>query len=188
MKKIWYYRLFISIVLIVIAVIVTIYSVINPFLLIIIPVIVPSVFFILELLVIPRFKEIEEKDRQKKSKKQKYEPIKEMIDLLEDYDNIEYVITEDNLNELEVTQRLGELFPNLETIGFGYDDSNSLYDNFFKVHVTNFPVIHQFLIRPLKAGKPIDRLGYFSKKYQRDSDVNVLNAFIDHLKKKIKNR
>lgn len=188
MKKIWFYRLFTGIILIIITVIVAIYSIINPFLLIIIPIILPSVFFLMELLVIPRFKEIEEKDRQKESKKQKYESIREMIDLLEDYDSIEYTVGEDNLTELEVTQKLGELFPNLELIGFGYGDPNSLYDNFFKVHVTNFPAVHQFLISPLKAGKPIDRLAYFSKKYQTDSDVNVLNAFIDHLKKKIKNR
>ena len=188
MKKIWYYRLFTGIFLIIVTVVVAILSIIYPILIIIIPIIWPSVFFLIELLVIPRFKEIEEKDKHKESKKLKHKSIKQIIDLLENYDSIDYIHGEDNLTELEVMQRLGELFPSLELIGFGYDDPNSLFDNFFKVHVTSFPAVKQFLIRPLKDGKPIENREYFSKKYQIDSDLNVLNAFIEHLKKRIKDR
>ena len=96
--------------------------------------------------------------------------------------------------EIETTQRLGELFPKLQLIGFSLDQ-NSLRDNNFGVHVTNFPVIHQFLIRRLVLGnnKNPDEV-YLSQRYPQttkdslNTNVQVLNDFIKYLKKKLRIR
>jgi len=91
--------------------------------------------------------------------------------------------------KIERGEELGELFPKLVVIGFRYRDDNTLYDNDFEIHVTNFPVIHQFLIRRLNLGREIGpNEVFYSRKYDFDSNVQVLNDFIDYLKKKVENR
>lgn len=65
MNKIWKLRWIISVILAIITIIIVIFSTLNLFLLLIVPVIWTPVFFIFEFMVIPRFKEIEEKERKK---------------------------------------------------------------------------------------------------------------------------
>jgi len=186
MNKIWKLRWIISAILAIITIIIVIFSTLNLFLLLIVPVIWTPIFFIFEFMVIPRFKEIEEKERKKESEIKKYDPIRKITELLTNYEDIE---DDDELTEIEVTQELGQLIPKLVVIGFRYKDDNTLFDNNFEIHVTDFPVIHQFLIRRLQLGKEINpNEVYYSKKYIFDSNVKVLNDFIDYLKKKVENR
>lgn len=189
MNKIWKLRWIISIILVIMTIIIVIFSIFNLLLLLIVPVIWTPSFFILEMMVIPKFREIEVEEKEKESKQKRYDPIKRIIVLLEGYEDIEYIEGGDNLRELEVIQELGELFPKLVVIGFRYRDDNTLYDNDFEIHVTNFPVIHQFLIRRLNLGREIGpNEVFYSRKYDFDSNVQVLNDFIDYLKKKVENR
>ena len=124
------------------------------------------------------------------TKTDRYNPIKRIIELLEGYEDMK----DEELMEIETTQKLGELFPKLQLIGFGLD-RNSLRDNNFGVHMTNLPIIHQFLIRHLflRKNKNPDEV-YLSQKYPQttkdslNTNVQVLNDFIEYLKKKLRNR
>lgn len=66
MNKIWKLRWIISVILLIITIGIVIFSIFNLFLLLIVPVIWTPLVFILEMIILPRFKEIEEKDKKSK--------------------------------------------------------------------------------------------------------------------------
>lgn len=107
--------------------------------------------------------------------------IRQIIKLLEKYEDIK----DDEDIEIRCTEKLGKLFFGLRKISFNLKDSNTLKDNKFEMHVTNFPIIHQFLIRRLiNGGRQDPDVVYFSKRYNKIGDFQVLNNFIKHLKEK----
>ncbi len=182
MDKIWQLRWMISIILVIISIIIVIFSVFNLFLLLIVPVIWAPSFFILEMMVIPRFKEIEEEEKKGAIELKRYDPIKKIIELLEEYEDLK----DDEVNEIKTTQELGQLFPELMLIGFGMI-RDTIKDNNYEIHLTKIPFTKQFLIRRLKLGKELGpKEVYYSKGYSRlDSNVQVLNNFIDYLKERL---
>ena len=190
MKKINQWRLIIGAILSVITVITIVIAFYNPFLFAILGFIWAPVALIFEVLFKPYLEKLGNDEKKQGQKEERYTPIKEIIRLLEGYDDI----IDEELTEIETTQKLGELFPQLQLIGFGLD-TNSLRDNNFGVHVTNFPVIHQFLIRRLLLGnnRNPDEL-YLSQKYPQttkdslNTNVQVLNDFIKYLKEKLRTR
>lgn len=162
----------------------------NPFLFAILAFIWAPAALLFEVLFRPYLEKLEDDEKKIEKKEARYQLIKEIIKLLEGYEDIK----NDELMEIETTQRLGELFPKLQYIGFGLI-RNSLNNNNFGVHVTNFPVIHQFLIRRLRLGKmraPDE--AYLSERYPQttkdslNSDIQVLDDFIRYLKKKLRSR
>jgi len=187
MKKINQWRLIIGIILSIITVITVVIAFYNPFLFAIIGFIWAPAALLFEVLFKPYLEKLGNDEKKKEQKEERYKPIKEITKLLEGYENIK----DEELMEIETTQRLGELFPKLQLIGFGLTQ-NSLRDNNFGVHVTNFPVIHQFLIRRLVVGKNKnpDEV-YLSQrypqttKYSLNTNVQVLNDFIKYLKEKL---
>jgi hypothetical protein len=117
----------------------------------------------------------------------RYYPIKKMIKTLEKYEDIK----DNNLREIECTQELGLLFPELQKIGFRYasDRKTTIKDNNYEVIFKPIPTIHTFLIRKLRKGmrgkEPFEQ--YFSKKKYVQSETNqsdrqVLFNFINYLK------
>jgi len=104
--------------------------------------------------------------------------IRQIVKLLKNYEDIR----DDEDKEIKCTQKLGKLFFGLKKIGFNLTDSNTIKDNRFEIHVTNFPIIHQFLIRKLINGSRLNPdVVYFSKRYNRIGDIRVLNDFIEYL-------
>jgi len=184
MKKVNQWRFIIGISYMVIIVIIVIIGFLNLVLFGILSFIWGSVTFLFEFFIKPYLEKFETDEKRRKEEVDRYESIIEIIKLLEGYESIK----SDEFVEIETTQRLGELFPKLQLIGFGLIQ-NSLKDNFFGVHVTNFPVIQQFLIRRLELGKDKrPEEAYFSQRYPqaiKDANVQVLNDFIKYLKKKI---
>lgn len=190
MKKINQWRLIIGIILSVITVFTVVIAFYNPFLFAILGFIWAPVALLFEVLFKPYIEKLGNDEKKNEQKEERYTPIEEIIKLLEDYEDIK----DEELMEIESTQKLGELFPRLQLIGFGLD-KNSLRDNNFGVHVTNFPVIHQFLIRRLVLGnnRNPDEV-YFSQRYPQttkdslNTNVQVLNDFIKYLKNKLRTR
>ncbi len=190
MKKINRWRLIIGIILSVITVITVVVAFYNPFLFAILGFIWAPAALLFEVLFKPYIEKLGYDEKKKEQKEDRYRPVKEIIKLLEAYEDIK----DEELMEIETTQRLGELFPKLQLIGFGLDQ-NSLRDNNFGVHVTNFPVIHQFLIRRLVLRQNInlDEV-YLSQKYPQttkdslNTNIQVLNDFIKYLKAKMRTK
>lgn len=180
MNKIWKWRWVIFIILVIISIFAITISFFNPLLLLIIPVIVPIIIFLFEFMIIPKLKEIEDKEKESEVELRRYEPIEKLIELLKNYESIK----NDDRTEIEHMQKIGELLPNLELVGFRFDGRNTLKDINFGIHVTNFPAIHQFYIARLQLGEgrtPAER--YYSKRYNRElNDINVLNNFIEYLR------
>ena len=184
MNRIWKWRWIIVIILVIITIIVITISVFNLFLLLVIPVILTISLFILEFMITPKLKEIEEKEKESEADLKRYELIKKLIDLLEKYENIK----NEDRTEIEYMQKIGDLLPKLQLVGFKFDDRNTLKDINFGIHVTNFPTIHQFYIARLELGKgKTSEERYYSKNYNRElNDINILNDFINYLKEKIR--
>ncbi len=186
MKKINQWRLIIGIILSVITVITVVIAFYNPFLFAILGFIWAPVALLFEVLFKPYLEKLENEEKKKGQKEERYTPIKEIMKLLEGYEDIK----DEELMEIETTQKLGELFPKLQLIGFGLDQ-NALRDNNFGVHVTNFPVIQKFLVRRLVLGNNNnpDEV-YLSQRYPQttkdslNTNVQVLNDFIKYLKAK----
>ena len=184
-KKIWKWRIFFFVILVILNIIGIVISyflsqnlVITVITVIIIDGIISPLYkFILE----PRLKEIGEegkiKEREKEEEREidRYDSIKRIIELMDNYENVK----NDNLREIESTQKLKELFPELQKIGFSFygDQHTTIRDNNYEIHFG----IHKFLITKLENGMP-----YFSKKNPQSeteqSDRQVLYDFIDYLK------
>ena len=184
MNKIWIWRWVISIIIVISSIFVITISFFNPYLLLIIPVIITIVFFLFQFMIAPKLKKIEEKEKISEGELRRYEPIKRLIELLESYERIK----NDDRTEIEYMQKIGELLPDLELVGFRYDGRNTLKDINFGIHVTNFPAIHQFYIACLQLGEgrtPAER--YYTKRYNRElNDINVLNNFIEYLRERLR--
>jgi len=181
MNKIWIWRWIIFIILVISSIFAITFLVFNQFLLSIISIIITIVIFLFGFMITPKLKEIEEKEKEGEAEFRRYEPIKKLIELLENYESIK----NDDQTESEYTQKICELLLNLELVGFRTDDKNTRKDNNFKIHVTNS---HQFYIAHLQLGK--DRTPpevYYSRRYNKESnDINVLNDFIECLKERIR--
>lgn len=181
MNRIWKWRWIIFIIIVIISIFVITISVFNPYLLLIIPVIITIAIFLFGFMIMPKLKEIEEKEKESEGELRRYEPIKKLIELLENYERIK----NDDRAELEYTQKICGLLPNLELVGFRKNDSNTLKEINFKIHVTNS---HQFYIARLQLGK--DRTPpevYYSRGYNKESnDINVLNGFIEYLRERLR--
>ena len=172
MNKIWKLRWIICVILTIVTIIIVIFSIFNLLLLLIVPVIWTPSFFILEMMVIPKFREIEVEEKEKESKLKRYDPIKKIIDLLEKYENIKNT----DITEKKYTKELLRLFQKLELIGFGVPDPNTFEDENYRIHIT--PSSKKlFYIRDQINGNM-----YYSKKYEQESNINVLYAFIIYLK------
>ena len=122
----------------------------------------------------PKLKEIEEKERKKESKVKKYDPIKRIIELLEKYENIK----NDDITEKKYTKELLQIFEKLELIGFSVAGPNNIIkDENYRIHLTTSGGKKQFYIKNQINGNM-----YYSVKYEQESDINDLNAFIIYLK------
>ena len=172
MNKIWKLRRIICIILTIVTIIIVIFSIFNLLLLLIVPVIWTPSFFIVEMMVIPKFREIEVEEKEKESKQKKYDPIKKIIDLLEKYENIKNTdITEKKyINELLI------LFEKLTLIGFGVTEPNTFEDDNYRILITPSRK-KRFYIKDQNSNKM-----YYSKKYEQEQNSNVLYAFIIYLK------
>ena len=172
MKKIYKWRWVIVILLTIITVIGTIITFYFPIAILIAIGINELVSQIYRLIIVPRLKEIESKEKEKESKQRRYDPIKRIIELLEGYENIR----NDDITEKKCTKELLVLFEKLELIGFGVTDPNTFEDENYRIHITASSK-KQFYICELINGKM-----YYSKKYEQESNINVLHAFIIYLK------
>jgi len=110
--------------------------------------------------------------------------VKKIIKLLSKYEEIK----NNEKKEIECIHKLEYLFPKLQKVGFRIYSEDYLGDDIFEIHLTRgslFSKIHQFLIRELINGKKRDPdIVYFSKKHNKNSDIQVLFNFIRYLKDK----
>lgn len=172
MKKIYKWRWSIVILLTIITVIgaiITFYFTIAILIAIGINELVSQIY---RLVIVPRLKEIESKEKEKESKQKKYDPIKKIIELLENYENIK----NDEITEKKYTIELLDLFEKLSLIGFGITISQTVEDENYRIHITTAKK-KQFYIKDQTNNNM-----YYSKKYEEESNINVLNAFIIYLK------
>ena len=147
--------------------------------------------YIDKYLITPKLKEVEDKEKieikQKEKEKEdidRYKSLKKMILLQKKYEDVK----DSNLKEMECTQELGDLFPELLKIGFRYssDQKTTVKDKNYEVIFKPLPKIITFLIRKLENGmrgkEPFEQ--YLSKKYSASagrSDRQVLYDFIDYI-------
>ena len=172
MKKIYKWRWSIVILLTIITVIGAIITFYFPIAILIAIGINELVAQIYRIIIVPRLKEIESKEEQKESKQKRYDPIKKIIDLLEKYENIKNT----DITEKKHTKELLILFQKLELIGFGVPDPSTFEDENYRIHIK--PSVKKlFYIRDQINGNM-----YYSKKYEQESNINVLYAFIIYLK------
>lgn len=194
MRKIWKWRWTIFIILVisdVIGVFIAYYFVQNTLYLLITVIIIQVIMPLLYKLIIRHFlKEIEEKEKLKEKDKEKklnrYNSIKRMIELLEKYEEIK----SNEREEMECTQELGDMFPGLEKIKFGFKGNTAIKDNNYEVIFKPRPVINKFLVRKLiNRMRQTPDIAYFSNEYPQSrtnkSNVQVLIDFIKYLKERI---
>ena len=172
MKKIYKWRWSIVILLTIITTIGAIITFYFPIAILIAIGINELVSQIYRLIIVPRLKEIEEKEGKKESKIKEYDPINRIIELLEKYENVK----NDDITERKFTKELIQLFRKLEIIGFGKTHLDTFEDENYCIHITASKN-NIFYIRDNIEGKM-----YYSKKYEQESDTNVLSAFIIYLK------
>lgn len=136
---------------------------------------ISSIIFIviLENVVKPYLEKDNNKISPKKIKKK-------LIKVLANYESIK----NDDIKERKSILELGQLFSNLMRLGFSKDGQHTFKTLDFEIHVTgDLPNISQFLIRTLNNGRRQSTdIAYFSKAYGYDSQINVLNDFINYLK------
>jgi len=175
MKEIYKWRWSIVFLLTMITIIGTIITFYYPFAILIAIGIDELISQIYRLVIVPRLKEIEEKEAKKESKIKEYDPIKRIIELLEKYENVK----NDDITERKFTKELIQLFRKLEIIGFGKTHPDTFEDEKYCIHITASKN-KLFYIRDNIEGKM-----YYSKKYDQESNINVLNAFIGYLKEEL---
>lgn len=172
MKKIYKWRwLFVVLITFIalIGVIITIFFPIAILIAIGIDVVISQIY---RLIIVPKLKDIDSKEKEKEKELKKYEPINMIIELLEKYENIKI----DDITEKRYTKKLLKLFEKLELIGFDENVSNTIENNSYCIHITTTGS-KQFYIKNLNNSEM-----YYSKQYNQELNINVLNAFIDHLK------
>ena len=175
MKKIYKWRWSIVIFITIITVIGAIITFYFPIAILIAVGISELVSQIYRLVIVPWLKEIEEKESKKESKINKYDSIKRIIGLLEKYENIK----NDDINEKKSTKELLQLFEKLELIGFGITQPETFEDENYCIHITTSKK-KLFYVRDQINGSM-----YYSKKYEQDSDISVMDAFIVYLKNEL---
>ena len=126
---------------------------------------------IYRLIIVPRLKEIENKEEQEAVEKKRYDPIERIIELLESYENIR----NNEITEKKYTNELLQLFKKLELIGFGIIEPNTFEDESYRIHITTSKK-KLFYIRDHNGNM------YYSERYEQESNINTLNAFINYLK------
>jgi len=172
MKKIYKWRWAIVILLTLIIVIGAIITFYFPIAILIAIGINELVSQIYRLIIVPRLKEIESKEEEKEFEQKRYNPIKKIIELLENYENIK----NDEITEKKYTIELVMLFEKLTLIGFGEQDPNTFEDENYSVHITTSSK-KLFYIRDQSNSKM-----YYSIKYEQESSISVLNAFTSYLR------
>ena len=172
MKKIYKWRWSIVILLTIITVIGAIITFYFPIAILIAIGINELVAQIYRLIIMPRLKEIESKEEQKKSKQNKFDPIKKIINLLENYENVK----ENDIAEKKYISELLILFEKLTLIGFGETEPNMFEDENYRILITPSRK-KRFYINDHNNNKM-----YYSKKYEQEQNSNVLYAFINYLK------
>ena len=172
MKKIYKWRWAIVILLTIITVIGTIITFYFPIAILIAIGINELVSQIYRLIIVPRLKEIESIEEQIESKQKRYDPIKNIIDLLEKYENVK----DNDITEKKYINELLILFEKLTLIGFGVTEPNMFEDENYRILITPSRK-KRFYIKDQNNNKM-----YYSKKYEQESNINVLYAFINYLK------
>ena len=148
-----------------------------------------DVGIIIKFLIIPKHKEIEERDKKRNKEESRLNPVKKLIELLENYNEIRF----DHTSEPAKASEICELLRMLGLIGFSVSDNlNDVKDNNFRVHLTRTV---QFLISKLLHGREFQTdfiIEYKSGQYYKNrpyalnnEDVPVLKEFIKHLKARL---
>ncbi|MBA7612910.1 hypothetical protein ES703_20151 [subsurface metagenome] len=172
MKKIYKWRWSIVILLTIITVIGAIITFYFPIAILIAIGINELVAQIYRIIIVPRLKEIESKEEQKESKQKRYDPIKKIINLLENYENVK----DNDINEKKYISELLILFEKLTLIGFGVTEPNTFEDENYRILITPSRK-KRFYIKDQNNNKM-----YYSKKYEQEQNSNVLYPFINYLK------
>lgn len=177
MKKSYKWRWILVIVIVMITLIGSIITFVFPIAILIAIGIDELVSQVFRLIVVPKLKEIEEKEKEREKESKKYDPVKKITKLLENYENI----INDDIIEVKYTKEILKLFPELELIGFGKEDDMTFADERYKIHLTTTSK-KQFYIKNLVSGKL-----YYSKKYDQERKIIVLNEFYAYLKTTLNN-
>ena len=172
MKKIYKWRWAIVILLTIIIVIGAVITFYYPIAILIAIGINELVSQIYRLIIVPRLNEIENIEEQIESKQKRYDPIKNIIDLLEKYENVK----DNDITEKKYINELLILFEKLTLIGFGVTEPNMFEDENYRILITPSRK-KRFYIRDQNNNKM-----YYSKKYEQEQNSNVLYAFINYLK------
>ncbi len=190
MKKIWKWRWILVIIIICINIIVGIIplfistGVITPIIIIIVIDAISSLIY--KIIIVPKLKEVEEKEKIKDKELKRYDGIKKVIELLENYE----FIKNNEQKEIICVEEIGKLFPDLEKIKFQRIRDTTLKDHDYEVIYKPVPSPDKFLIRTLIKGMRVKTSKeYFSYQYTQSrteqSDSQVLTDFIKHLMKRI---
>ena len=126
------------------------------------------------LVIVPRLKEMEEKEKYKEFERVKYNPIKKIISLLETYEDIK----DDDIIEKKTTIELLKLFEKLDLIGFS-KTGDTFKDENYQIHITRTNK-NQFYVKKIDESEM-----YYSEKYDQTSIVKVLNTFIGYLREEL---
>ena len=131
---------------------------------------------IYRLIIVPRLKEIESKEKEIESKQKRHDPIKKIIELLENYENIK----DNDITEKKYISELLILFEKLTLIGFGVTEPNMFEDENYGILITPSRK-KRFYIKDQNSNKM-----YYSKKYEQEQHSNVLYEFINYLNDELK--
>ncbi len=125
------------------------------------------------LIITPKLIDIEKKQNKKENYLKKFDSIITMISILERYETIK----SNDIIEKICTKKFLSLYEELELIGFVELDIYNIEDEKYEIFFNYGDEVRSFYIKD----KFNDRM-YYSEKYNEETNIDVLNEFINHIK------